>query len=185
MKTLKIYATMLLVLVSSLMSARTVSRCYDAASGKFCVRVDGKLLTIAEYDNWLHQTRPSEYAADTVLAYWMKRHLGDAPKARTDNYRRFTFATRTMRWDNNQLVAWVVIDDTGHECSHWVFAGSAEANGGRWWLADADNNYVQITLVLCADTICWTWGRADRNGKMYMWVGDDTYEPWDWSRANE
>lgn len=118
MKTLKIYLTMLLVLTCSVMSARTVSRCYDDASKKFCVRVDGKLMTIAEYDNWLYKTHPSEYAADTVLSYWMKRHLGDAPKAHTKNYRKFTFASRTTRWANKQLVAWVVVDDTGHECSH-------------------------------------------------------------------
>lgn len=185
MKTMKIYLTMLLVLTCSAMSARTVTRCYDDASKKFCVRVDGKLMTIAEYDNWLYKTHPSEYAADTVLSYWMKRHLGDAPKAHTKNYRKFTFASRTTRWANKQLVAWVVVDDTGHECSHWVFAGSDESNGGYWWLDEPDNNYVHITLILCADTICWTWGRADRNGKMYMWVGDDKYEPWDWSRANE
>lgn len=146
MKTLKIYATMLLVLISSAMSARTVTRCYDDASKKFCVCVDGKLMTIAEYDDWLHQTRPSEYATDTVLASWMKRHLGAWPKARTDNYRKYTFATRTMRWADKQLVAWVVIDDTGHECSHWMFAGSDETSGGRWWIPEADSNHAYVVL---------------------------------------
>ena len=184
MKTLKFYLTMLLVLICSVVSARTVTRCYDDASGKFCVCLDGKLMTIAEYDNWLYKTYPSEYAADTVMAYWMKRHLDEASTPRTNNYRNYTFATRTMQWANKTLVAWVVVDDTGHECSHWVFAGSDEANGGNWWLDEADNNYVHITLILCADTICWTWGRVDVNGKMYMWLYDDNYIPWDWSQAN-
>ena len=36
-------------------------------------------MTIEQYDNWLYENRPSAYVADTVLAYWMKRHLGTEP----------------------------------------------------------------------------------------------------------
>ena len=180
MKTLKICLTMLFVVICSAMSARTVSRCYDAASKKFCVRVDGKLMTINEYDKWLFSTHQSEYVSDTVMAYWMKRHLGDEPKERSRKYRGYTIATRTMEWAGKQLVAWVVIDDTGHECSHWVFAGSDEASGANMWLSEADNNYVLVDLILCGDSFCWHSGRADRNGRMYMKINDNKYAPWDW-----
>lgn len=185
MKTLKICMTMLLVLICSAMSARTVTRCYDDASMKFCVRVDGKQMTVAEYDNWLYETHPSEYASDTVLSYWMKRHLGDWPKARTDNYRKFTFATRTMPWADKELVAWVVIDDTGHECSHWYFAGSDETWGGRWWFPEADFTEAVVVLQLCGDEFCWVGGKVDRHGKLYLMINEGEYIPWDWRRVDE
>ncbi len=146
-------------------------------------------MTIQEYDDWLYQNHPSAYVSDTILVYWMKRHLGSKPSTESRNYRLFSFSTRTMMWGGRLLRAWVVIDDTGHECSHWVFAGSAESNGGRWWLSDAGLDDVSVTLVLCADTLCWTWGYLDQNARLMMWVGENDrgenqYIPWDWSKVD-
>ena len=188
MKSVTIILSMLRAMTCSSLKARTVARCYDSTNKKFCVRMDGQQMTVEEYDNWLYENQPSAYVSDTILAYWMKRHLGNAPSTQNiNNYRNFTFATRTIKWGGKQLIAWAVIDDTGRECSHWVFAGSANSNGGRWWLEDASLDRVNVTLVLCADTFCWTWGYLDENGKPMMWIGsnalgEELYIPWDWNR---
>lgn len=190
MKNVIFILSMLLTLSCSTVSAMTITRCFDSATQKFCVLMNGQLMTIEQYDNWLYENRPSAYVADTVLAYWMKRHLGAEPSTNSRNYRGCTFATRTMKWGGKTLTAWVVIDDTGHECSHWVFAGSAGSGGCRWWLHDAGLEHVNLTLILCADTICWTWGYLDQDCKMMMmWIGrdydgEDMYIPWDWERVN-
>jgi hypothetical protein len=189
MKKVTFILSMLLALACSTVNARTITRCFDSKSQKFCVRMDGQLMTIEEYDNWLYENRPSAYAADTVLTYWMKRHLGERPSTNSRNYRGCTFATRTMKWGGKTLTAWAVIDDSGHECSHWVFAGSGEGYGCRWLLEEAGIDYVNVTLQLCADTICWTWGYLDENGKLMMWTGEDDngknkYIPWDWKRVD-
>ena len=113
MKKVTIILSMLLALTSSELSARTVTRCYDSANKKFCVRVDGQQMTVEEYDNWLYHNHPSEYVSDTVMTYWMKRHLGEKPSTESRNYRACTLATRTMRWGGKQLVAWVVVDEFG------------------------------------------------------------------------
>ena len=179
MRKITLLFAFLLTLCATL-SARTVTRCFDPESQKFCVRVDGKMMTVAEYDNWLYANYPSAYLSDTVLVYWMKRHITPAPEARTENFQNFSFATRTMRWAGKELTAWVIIDDTGHECSHWVFAGSDSANGDSWWLYAAELDRVWVVLVLCADTLCQTEGYLDKNAKLFMWTGGDNYGPWDW-----
>ena len=155
MKKVTFILSMLLALTCSTVNARTITRCFDSKSQKFCVRMDGQLMTIEEYDN----------------------------------YRGCTFATRTMKWGGKTLTAWAVIDDSGHECSHLVFAGSGEGYGCRWLLEEAGVDYVNVTLQLCADTICWTWGYLDENGKLMMWTGEDDngknkYIPWDWKRVD-
>ena len=43
---------------------------------------------------------------------------------------------------------------------------SGEGYGCRWLLEEAGVDYVNVTLQLCADTICWTWGYLDENGKL-------------------
>ena len=39
---------MLLALTCSAMNARTITRCFDSASQKFCVRMDGQMMTIEQ-----------------------------------------------------------------------------------------------------------------------------------------
>ena len=87
--------------------------------------------------------------------------------------------------EQTQLVAWVLIDDLGNECSRWLFAGSEETGGDHWWLPQADPDYAYVVLQLCADEFCWVGGRVDRNGKLYLMVNEGEYIPWDWDRVDE
>ena len=55
MKKVTFILSMLLALACSTVNARTITRCFDSKSQKFCVRMDGQLMTIEEYDNWLYE----------------------------------------------------------------------------------------------------------------------------------
>lgn len=175
----------LLALACSAMNARNARRCYNDADDTFCVSLDGRLMTVKQYDDWLYKNHPTEYLSDTVMAYWMKRHLKHQPQTDSRNYKHFTFVTRTMQWGSKLLTAWAILDDQGMECSHWVFAGSADGEAVCWVLCGMNDRYVEVILIECADTACWTWGRIDRNGRMYMRVAWDEYIPWNWKLVGE
>ena len=184
MNTRNLILAALLLLSCSAMNARTVVRCFDASTQKFCVRVDGQLMTVKKYDDWLFANHPSAYLSDTIMPYWMKRHRAYEPSTESENFRYFSFGTRTMQWAGKLLRAWVIIDDQGRECSHWVFAGSGDAYAGNWGLSDAQPNLVFATLFLCADTACWYEGWVGKNGALYAWELDDEgnkrRKPWVW-----
>lgn len=188
MKRVKIVLSLLLALIGSTIQAQSVTRCYDEVHKKFCVRVDGKLMTIAEYDDWLYKNHPSAYKSDTVLAYWMKRHWAHYTFTESKNDQEFMFDTRTMQWGDKLLTAWVVIDDKGAQCTHWVCAGSDGAWVEHWSLFYADDEYLWLAYEWCADSLCWATGAVDRNGNLFLLVnknGDEILVPWDWKKAKE
>jgi len=189
MNTRNLILSALLVMLCSVMNARTAVRCFDPATQTFCVRVDGRLFTVKDYDNWLFANYPTAYLSDTVMPYWMKRHRNYEPSTDSKNFRYFSFATRTMQWGDKLLRAWVIIDDQGRECSHWAFAGSDSSEGGYWLLYDAESDKVFVTLFLCADTACWYEGWVDKNGILYEWDLDDEgnlrRKLWNWKLFDE
>jgi len=186
MKYQKICITLLIAVICCEIQAQSIRRYFDNNTKECCVEMNGKRMTVEEYDNWLYENHRSKYAKDTVLASWMKYHTEPKPESEHDNDRDYTFSTRSMQWGNKRLTAWVMLGSKGQECSRWVFPGRGTwVNGaGFWCMEKADDEFLYVEyscLSMCARS-----GRVDKNGNLFILTGtdaqgNDIYKPWIWS----
>lgn len=187
MKYPKICITLLIAVICCEIQAQSIRRYFDNNTKECCVEMNGKRMTVDEYDFWLHENHRSKYAKDTVLESWMKFYTEPEPEDEHGNYRDYTFSTRSMQWGNKRLTAWVMLGSKGQECSRWVFPGRGRwvDAPGLWSIEKADEEFLYV--VYHSLSMCSRRGRVDKNGNLYILteetdaMGNDLYKPWIWS----